>query len=238
MRSALLFLRMIPAVANWLVGSALIIWVTKALWLDSLPEGFSGAYSLGTIVTELLSAVVAGYIGYLAFVLFPQFREEQAAAPYLQVHIGRVVGDCSAIAMEINHFAGTALTIGDITEETARAAFKKVLTTSHPRMVTYPNKPTSWFSYFEHQRNRTRSSLELLERQVKFFGADLAILLAKIDTNDFFTSFDLLGSIPVSNSTLEVWAEPFVEYALLCRQLIDFHDRQFVPPAIALHDRM
>lgn len=229
-----LFFRSIPTLANWIAAAAMIAWLAKVLWFDALPEAFPRANQLGEIGEELLSAILAGYIGYLAFALFPQFQEEQSIAPYLQVHAARIVGNCSAVLDEINHAAGTTLTLTSLTADTIKDAFSKVPTASHPRMSDINGRPSTWFAFFRHRRNRARTELVRLERQARFFGSDLALLLTAIDENPFFMMCEAMENVPLGNTTLEVLGGPFFTYSSKCLALMKFHDSEFVPPALPL----
>jgi hypothetical protein len=230
MRSSWAFIKSIPAVANVLAVATMAVWIVKVIWLDGLPGAFPSAHDLGGIVDELLSAMMAGYIFYIVFALLPEHRERTAIAPYLQVHIARVAGDCLGILHEINAATGSSLSLIELDRTNVEAAFAQIGTQSHPNMVGPTGAPVTWFQYFAHQRARTQTELARLDRQARFFGSTLAHLLAEIDANHFFFTCESMGNLPVRNANLGVLGKSFFDYATICRAVATYHDKQFVPP--------
>lgn len=229
-----LFVATIPAAANWIAVATMALWLMKVLYLDTLPEVFPSAHSLGEIAVEIYSAIIAGYIGFIAFVQYPAFREQRAIAPQLRTRLQRIVGDCLVILREVNGITGGKLRFADLDPTAAKAAFAAVSPATPPNMIDSTGRNVTWLFYFKNRRDRTYREIERVERQTRFFGSELINLLSALETNVFFMMCETLGNAPVNLPNLQIFAEPFCKYAACCRDLAAFHDRHFSPPAAAI----
>ena len=87
-------------------------------------------------------------------------------------------------------------------------------------MVFFPgNETATWIQYLEHHVERSLTSISRTLSNVQFIEARLVQLLTPIEDCSYFLQMRLVGSAAVRNVDLSVWAEPFVQYCVLCKQL-------------------
>ena len=99
------FVRSIPAEAQWIVGLTLLAWTFKAVVLDAIPEFCPRASALGGVVDGLFSAIIAGYVFYVLFALWPEYNGRKLLARFVSTKVRGIVGDCCGIMDEINRQA-------------------------------------------------------------------------------------------------------------------------------------
>ncbi|MCJ2124780.1 hypothetical protein [Methylobacterium sp. J-077] len=242
-QAARLFLSATPALANWIGLTTTLVWVLKAVWFDHVPELFPGAYDLGRVFEGLLSALLAGYVFYILFALYPEYQSRRRLYPFVFGKIRGLVGDCMHIFLETNNASKRNLILSNATSEDILSSFTAVDTSISPRMGHWHNGafvPVKWWHYFRNQQLRSQETIKSLFDQGHFLDSELVALLTDIDTCSFLMQVKLTAEIVVTagqavdNPNLSVWAPEFAKYAALCRRLAEWHDNHRGPDTLPL----
>ena len=227
-----LAIQSVPRVANVLAGASLALLVVKALVLNQLPGAFGGAQELGVLVDAILTSIVASYIFFVMVVHLPTARDRLLVRPHVALHANQIVVFCR---QQLNAFAGAtnaALTFDLLSPDELAAAFRATSPNAAAPMVFFPgNQPATWIQYLEHHVERSLTSISRTLSNVQFIEARLVQLLTSIEDCSYFLQMRLVGSAPVGNTDLSVWAEPFVQYCVHCKQL-DIYCREALAPNV------
>lgn len=227
------FLRSTPLAANLLALFTLALWVTKALYLDFLPAGFSGAYELGRVAEGILSAVIAGWVFYLFFALLPEARQKDHLRPFVLRSLASLAGDAKSVLAEIQTATGDALKFSGVTGDELTRAFTKVPFCSRTRMlVDLSGTQATWLQFFHMRRERSRKRIRQIKEQSRYVEPEVIAIILRLEQNPFFLMVEAMELYPVRNNDLSALAPSFEKYLLDCRALINWHDRHIVPPEI------
>ncbi len=229
------FIKSIPAGAQWIAGVTLLIWIFKAVVLDTIPEIFPRASALGGVVDGLFSAIIAGYIFYILFALWPDYKEKQLLANFISTKVRGIVGDCLGILNELNRHSHGPIDIyqSDVNFISSALVSVKGL----PNTVPQSNPSTFWNHWLElfiYRQQRSRSSISDLFQQGRYLDPNLVSILASINDSAFFNAVLLVATIPKENTNLDFWASSFSRYLASCRRLAEWHDAHRPPSVLPL----
>lgn len=216
----LLLLRSVPLVANIVAGASMVLLVLKALVLNRLPGAFTGAQELGVLVDSVLTSIVASYIFFVMVVHWPNTRDRLLVRPHVARHSRQVVRFCRQQLAALGGATGTTLEFESLSTDELRKAFRATNPNAPAPMVFFPgNQTATWIQYLEHHVERSLTSIARTLSNVQFIEARLVQLLTSIEDSSYFLQMRLVGSAPMRNTDLSVWAEPFIQYCALCNQL-------------------
>lgn len=224
-------LRTAPAFAHIIAVGALAVWVVKATWLDFIPNDSHAMVGVGHVVDGTLSAVIAGYVFFAIFAVYPDYRQRLALAPILYERIRRVVGDCLGIIEKIEKASSTKLPLLSTTEAVVTAAFAATKTAMPPPAITAANgAPLTWPQFFAYRHGRTVAAVDELLQQGRFLDAELITILVRIRSAPFYVMSDAAAiSEPMSNADLSAWGPSFWKLIVQSRELVDWHDAHLMP---------
>ena len=213
-------LQSVPRVANFVAGASLALLVLKALVLNQMPGAFTGAQALGALADAILTSVVASYIFFVIVVHLPNARDRQLVRPHVARHANHVVAFCRQQLNALGSATSTTLNFDSLSRDELRAAFQATNPNAPAPMVFSPgNQAASWIQYLEHHVEKSLTSIARTLSNVQFIEARLVQLLTSIEDSSYFLQMRLIGSTPVRNTDLSVWAEPFFRYCALCKEL-------------------
>lgn len=218
------FLRSTPRDANTLAIATVVVWVVKALFLDDIPQFFPKAFELGKIVDGFLSAIIAGWVFYLSFVLLPEFKQNRLIAPYVLRKVGDIVGDCRFILQQIEKASGKSLSFASCSFKELDSAMAGISYEAQALIMPELRSKMSWLELFLHRRKRSLESIEELMELSRYLDHQLVALILQVSETAFFGAARALEGLPSKNMDLSVFAEPLSRYLGLCRELARWHD--------------
>jgi len=226
------FLRTSAPAANAFAVLTLVVWIVKAVWLDDLPPLFPKAFELGKVFEGILSAIIAGWIFYLFFALFPAFRERSVISPYIQVRVSGIVGDCKALLGELETSTNSKLPFETVSKGDIDAALKKInLHSTVSIILSNTMKQANWLEFFRIRRERTREKSREIMVQSRFLEPSLIILLMNVHDSVFFLVTESIQMLPLNNSDFSFLTQNLYRYVIDCQKLAAWHDHNLVPPA-------
>lgn len=224
------FLRSTPPAANIFAVATLLFWGVKAVYLDSLPPAFPGAFELGRVVEGVLAAIIAGWVFYMFFALLPEFRQKNTIYPFILSKVAKIAGDCESLVREIERASGEKLSFARSTEDDLAGAFIKIPSNSATTLVLRSERFATWLELFRYRRDRTRSTMRDILNQGHYLDAGLAVLLLKVNDNPFFNVAESMDQHRVTSPHLSTFTSLFYHYMLDCRALAKWHDTHCRPP--------
>jgi len=226
----LLLLRSVPPVANIVAGISLALLVLKALVLNQIPGAFAGAQEVGALVDSILTSIVASYVFFVMVVHWPSVRDRMLVRPHVARHSRQVVRFCRQQLAALAGATGTTLEFEALSADELRKAFRATNPNATAPMVFFPgNQTATWIQYLEHHVERSLTSIARTLSNVQFIEARLVQLLTSIEDSSYFMQMRLVGSAPMRNTDLSVWAEPFIQYCALCNELETYCTEAFAP---------
>lgn len=226
------FLRSTPRAANIFALSTLALWLFKALYLDSVPGFFAGAYDLGRVVEGVLAAITSGWVFYMFFALLPDARQKRHVAPFLLRTIAVIVADANGVLQEVAKASGEHLSFSRVSEQRLARAFAKVPFKSQTTMLLdLSGHHASWLEFFHMRRVRTRERIAEIKELSRYAEPQLTALILGIGHNGFFTAAETSERFAVRRLDLGDFAGEFYKYLLECRELAAWHDANLVSPA-------
>lgn len=228
------FLVSTPASANLLGFGTLVAWVVKAGWLDTIATDYTWMPGLARVVDGILSGILAGYIFYLFFALYPEHRTRRALMPFILKKTSRVVGDCAAISAEVEKASGHGIPFWGSDRKMVEQAFKNTPMNNKPNIIGTNNQPLSWMEFFMFRQQRTRQVVDDLFQVAGYVPSDLMFLIAEIRDNPFFGMVQQGAGQSLRNTDLDAWGPSFARYREQCRALARWHDRHLAPGINAL----
>ena len=218
------FLRSTPRDANMLAFATIAFWIVKAVFLDDIPEFFPKANELGKIVDGFLSAIVAGWVFYLFFVMLPEFKQRRQIAHYVLRRVADIIADCRYILQQIQNASGKTLSFADCSFAELDDAMAGISYEAQTLIMPELRGKMSWLDLFQQRRKRSLESIEDLMGLSRYLDDQLVALILGISENAFFGAARTLDGLPSKNMDLSVFAEPLSRYLGLCRKLASWHD--------------
>lgn len=219
------FLQMVPAFAQIVGLGSVIIWILKAVVLDHIQAPALFFVDLGRVFEGVLSAIFAGYVFYILFALWPEYRDRRVLTPYISKNLTCLVGDCVDTLKEVGQASGRDLPLALVNNRQIEAACKAVSTNVAPRMVVNRSMTSAtWIKYFIHQRDRTQRVVGKLYDVSKFLTPDLISLITELEDCAFFNFIDQVQYQPFGNSNLSEVGAPLAGYASICLRIARWHD--------------
>ena len=173
------FLRSTPAAAHWSVAFVLLAWIIKAVWLDDIPAPFSAMVGLAKVSEGILSAYVAGYVFFVVFALLPEYRHRVELGDFLFTKVRHIIGDCSAVMMEIEKASGHGAPFATVTQNQIEAAFRATPAAYQPAM-TWNGRQASIFNLLEDRQRRSLEAIQELFEQGRYLDPALVSLLQRV----------------------------------------------------------
>jgi hypothetical protein len=239
-RAFLRSLRAAPTFAHLTAGCTLAIWIMKATWLDFVHVDSRVLVGLGHVVDGLLSAIIAGYVFYIIFAIYPEHRQRRIIAPYLFERIRRIVGDCLAIIEKVEGASGLGLPFKSAREKDVLAAFTATSTSVPPAGIISPaGAPITWLELFTERYGRTVGAIDELFQQGRYLDADIIALLTKIRDAAFYRmSVAAAQAGPMRNQNLDAWGPGFYKLLRLCNELSVWHDDNRPPGVLPMRPNL
>ena len=231
MRDFLKFLHTIEWPVQLIGWGTFAVWVFKALVLDQYP-GHWPLYDFGRVMEGIFSALISGYVFYILFALWPEYKAKSSMQEYFAGIFSRVIGDCIGVLAEVNHTVGTDMKFSSASEDEVKTAFNLVLITSRPRFVVPVEgkiEQGSWLQFVEYRGRRSKASIASLFTHGRFIEPRILALLASIDDAPFYGAMAGASSMPMGNTDLGVWGPLFFKYLKDCRALAIWYDEQHFP---------
>ena len=223
-------LRSVPRVANIVAGASLALLVLKALILNQMPGAFAGAQELGALADSILTSIVASYIFFVMVVHLPSARDRLLVRPHVARHANQVVQFCRQQLNALGNATSTTLDFDSLSPDELHAAFLATNPNSPAPMVFFPgNQTATWIQYLEHHVERSVTSISRTLSNAQFIEARLVQLLTSIEDSSYFLQMRLVGSAPLRNTDLSVWAKSFIEYCVRCKELEAYCTEALVP---------
>ena len=225
MRNFMRSLRTAPTFAHVVVGATLAVWIMKATWLDFIPAAHPALFGLGHVVDGLLSAIVAGYVFFVLFAIYPDYRQRRAIAPFLFGRMKHIVGDCLGVIEKIETGSGLGIPFKTAGAKDVDRAFAATLTIKPPaQFVDGSGSPVTWPAFFTYRYGRTLNAIDELFQQGPYLDGEVKLLLTCIRDAPFYKMSQAAGPGPIKNSDLSAWGPSFYKYLKDCRQLARWHD--------------
>jgi hypothetical protein len=219
------FFANIPTSANVIGLGSVAIWTVKATIFDHIAAPWDVLFDLGRVFEGVLSAIFAGYVFYILFALWPEYRDKRTIAPHVLHCVGRIVGDCNAVVSEVGHASGMPLALASSTASDIEAACNATPMLPGPRMVVGSSGiPATWVQYFGDYRSRASVASRALYDHSRYLSSELVSLISEINDCIFFNFVDAVRNTPVGNQTLAVFGSPMADYAEACMRLARWHD--------------
>ena len=221
------FLRTTPAAAHLSAAAVMLLWIIKATWLDGVDAPFGWLADLGRVVEGVLSAYIAGYVFFVVFALLPEYRSRVKIADFLFFKIRYLVGDCSALLIEVEKASLQALSFSTVSNLDVEAAFIETPTSYQPPLILN-GKQALILDLFFYRKQRSLETIEELFEQGRFLDPTLVALLNRVKGCQLFGMLIPTG-LPVLNPDLGSWGPSFFKYLQVCRQLCAWHNENRVP---------
>lgn len=218
-------LRVAPGFTHGIMAVTLAIWIVKATWLDFVPAPNHVLVGLGHVVDGLLSAIIAGYVFFIVFAIYPEYRQRRVIARFLYGRVARIAGDCKGVIDKIEAASKCGIPFWTATEKDVERAFAATATATPPPGIINDNgSPMTWPGFFMFRYGRTVVAIDELFQQARYLDPELASLLTDIRDAPFYKMTAAAVGTPLSNPDLSAWAPGFYKYLKDCRQLIKWHD--------------
>jgi len=205
---------------NVLVAISLLILLLKILWLNRIPAIFSFASEAGEVVDRLCASIISSYLFFMIVVHFKSEKDKESINPYVLIYVNRIVNECISQLNAFQKASNISLNLDDLTLELVKSVFAKI----HPRnesplIIGYGSPKADWLQFLAHSQFRTARMIEKLFIKITFLDPQLVRYLSDIDDCSHFNVIQSSATLPVSNATLEAWADSFFEYCLLISKL-------------------
>jgi len=90
-----------PGFAHAITAVTLVAWIVKATSLDFMPAPTFVLIGLGHVVDGVLSAIIAGYVFFILFAVYPEYRQRRVIARFLYGRVGAITGNCKGVIDKI-----------------------------------------------------------------------------------------------------------------------------------------
>lgn len=208
-------------IINILAGLALLIVLLIEFYLKKIPEIFAHGHDLGEVVYRICLSIISSYIFYFIVIHLKAQSDKKNINAYVARKVLRIYGECSA---QLNDLAKTSDMLGEHLWKDLEA-IKPIFRVLNPNgraplIVSYPPvKYATWLQYFDSHRRDTTEIIEKIFRKMPFLDSKLVALLAKLEDCRHFTMIKSSVAYPAANETLDVWADPFIGYVDICKEL-------------------
>ena len=173
---------------NFILLGALAAVVSVEFVLADIPEFFSGAAKIGSIVSALSVAYIASYIFYVVVVHIKHVRDSEHIHPYIALKTRQIVAGLREITLQIVVRANGDSNVAYPSQQEFSAMTKGILL-GDPAPEAYTRIPagvSSWLDFLKYWKQLTEERIDALFANAQFLEAEHVRLLLNIRENPFF----------------------------------------------------
>ena len=214
-----------PAI-NIVLLFAIVSIVIMEGWLNSIPELVSWGSEFGEVYFKICLSIISSYVFYFIVVHVKSVQDKENIGVFVSGKVRNVIGDYKSQINELKKAANNTSESEYLEKGEIESIFKSINPKSQaPLLLGGLGNYANWLQYLDYHKSRSQGFIQKVFIKMPFLETELVSLLAKIDDCTHFMVLGHTANRQLNNTDMEAWASGFYDYALLCKELENYHEK-------------
>jgi hypothetical protein len=195
-------------------------------WLNSIPEVVPWGNEFGEIYFKICLSIISSYVFYFIVVHVKSVQDKENIGVFVSGKVRNVIGDYKSQIRELKKAANNSSDSEYFEKNDIESILKSINPKSQaPLILGGLGNYANWLQYLDYHKSRSQGFIQKVFVKMPFLESQLVSLLAKIDDCTHFMVLEHTANRQLNNTDMEAWASGFYDYAILCKELEDYHEK-------------